>query len=295
MFQGYVPDEREKDSFLASQPVQYFSCAPGSGKGKRAMLWQYQLALDPLAFSEVQTGPDCTSHGDRNARDSARAAGILSGRSAEEWFARGATEPTYGARGGGEGMSPARAARFVRDVGFLARKKYDAVDLSKYNFSIGNRWGNGSGPPAAVKALCSEHKVGTITQIKTMEDLCDALYNGYGVHSGQTAAWSQNPKGNYHPRVSKGWGHDMHIGGYDYTRQFWPFDVIFLMQSWGAWNVQPDDWPSDYPAPVPGMIISRADDAAICVDNGDCWAYSDVQGYPQTTLPDLGTIGMLKR
>jgi hypothetical protein len=288
---GYVPSPADKDQFQETNPVKAFS-SPGSGKGKRALLFGYVRALDPGAFSERQTEPDCVSHGSRNARDCSRATGILLAGKAEEWIVRTATEPTYGARGhGGGGMSPARASRFERDVGFLARKKFDGVvDLSSYDGAIGARWGRG-GVPEDVRALCNRNKVGTIALVRTMDDAMDALFNGYGIHSGQMAAWSDRPNyKNIHGRVSPGWAHDMATVGYDDTKEFWPFRVWFVANSWGRWNQPVQDWPSSFPEQVPGMIVT--DDAGFsdCVEAEDMWAYSDVQGFPARALPDLGSL-----
>lgn len=294
-FCGYVPDQKAKEKFLESQPLQFFSCAPGSGAGKRAAHWGYYISMDPGAYKEIQEGPDCTSHGSRNALDSTRACSIVSGRRLEDFYRRTATETTYGARGsGGEGMSPATASRFMRDVGYLARAKYPGVDLTEYNFSIGERWGR-MGVPESVKSLCGPHKVVTITQVQSMGSLFDALYNGYGCHSGQSAAWSEKPSGLFHPRARKPWGHDMNIAGYDATKEFWPYEVVFIANSWGGWNLPIEGWPAYLPAPPAGMIVSRAEDAQVCIDGDDCWAFSDAVGYEPTVLPDAGTIGMLSQ
>lgn len=292
---GYKPDQRAKEEFLASQEHRFFACASGSGKGKRMLLWPHLQSFDALSFDEVQTGPDCTSHGTRNAIDACRAAGIASGRTLAGWRNRTATEPIYGARGDSEGgMSPARASRFIRDVGYLPRENHGIVDLSVYNFSIGDRWG-GRGVPKGVQELCGPHKAGTITLIQSMDDLKDALFNGYGVHSGQQAAWEANPTGMVHRRAARPWNHDMHIAGYDDTKEFWPVTVYFIQNSWGDWNAPVRDWPAALPPAPPGMIVSTEGDAAVCVDAGDCWAISDVVGYPPTTMPDSGIIGMLRK
>lgn len=290
-FAGYVPSQREKDEFLSTNPVKAFS-SPGSGKGQRALLWDYVLQLDPTSFSERQSEGDCVSHGSRNARDCSRAVSILLKGKPEEWVVRTATEPTYGARGhSGSGMSPARASQFERDVGFLARQKFDGVvDLSVYNGAIGARWG-GTGVPQNVQDLCRRNKVGTIALVRTMDDAMDALFNGYGIHSGQNAAWSDRPNSkNIHGRVSPGWAHDMATVGFDDTKQFWPFRVWFIANSWGRWNTPVKDWPASYPPQVPGMIITDDAGYSTCVESEDMWAYSDVQGYPARKLSDLGSI-----
>jgi len=293
--QGYAPSERDKEEFLSTNPVQFFQ-APTSGAGKRALLWGYVLQLDPGAYSERQVVGDCVSHGSRGCRDATRAVSILSKGQPYSWYKRTATEPTYGARGhGGEGMSPARASRFERDVGFVARDNFPGVvDLSKYDGYIGDRWGKRGGVPDDVKALCNANKVGTITLVNTVEAARDALFNGYGIHSGQMAAWSSRPNSqNIHARSSPGWAHDMATVGMDFTRKHWPFDVFFMPNSWGRWNTPVPDWPSDYPPQPAGMIVTKAEDWEVCVRGGDCWVYSDVQGYPPRVLPDLGSIGRI--
>ena len=295
---GYINDPRAKYEFLESQKYQYFNepNIRNSGKGKRALLWQYAKQLDKRCFTERQTVADCVSHGSRNARDISRAVEILVKREPEGWFAMGATEPTYGARGhGGEGMSPAKASQFERDVGFLARTDYEGVvDLTKYDARIGARWGSSGGVPESVKTLCKQHKVGVITNVRSQDDLLDAMVNGYAAHSGQYASWSadSNSKG-IHGRSPGGWNHDMCICMVDDSKEIFPFRVWGIMNSWGAWNQKPKAWPKEYPEWVPGMILTSGDDFNVCVENGDCWVYGSIDGFPPQTLPDLGTIGLL--
>lgn len=295
---GWQFDMRANVAFLDTQKYQYFSepNIKGSGLGKRALLWQYARKLDAKCFTERQTTSDCVSHGSRSARDITRAVEILVKKEPEDWFRMGATEPTYGARGhGGEGMSPGVASRFERDVGFLGRHKYEGVvDLSVYTSSLGVRWGK-TGVPENVKELCRQNKVGVISQVRTQEDLMDAMFNGYGAHSGQHASWSvDSDERGVHYRTRTGWNHDMCIAGYDDSKEFFPFRVWIIANSWGPWNQKPAGWPKDYGEWVPGMILTSADDFNVCVEAGDCWTYGSVDGYPAQRLPDYGTVGLLK-
>jgi hypothetical protein len=294
---GYIDSARERGLFGDSQKqsVYYEPNTMGSGEGQRAALWAYTQKLDPLSFTEVQTTGDCTSHCSRNAIDTTRATQICIENQPESFVVRSATEPTYGARGhAGEGMSPARAAMFVSETGFLLRKKYDAVDLAKYSSSIGTRWGSG-GVPEEVKSLCRNNKVGVIRQLTRISDAVDALFNGYAIASGQFASWSQHPsKDHIHPRTAGGWSHAMATVGMDFTRKFWPFDVFFIQNSWGGWNQPPKEWPTDLPPWVPGMIVTKAEDWEVCVRGGDCYAYGNVDGFPPQKLPDYGAIGLLQ-
>lgn len=294
---GYIESPRDKAEFMESQPYQYFDepNIKDSGKGQRALLWGYALKLDPKSFNERQTTGDCVSHGSRNARDITRATAILARHQLFDWYKRGATEPTYGARGhGGQGMSPARASKFERDVGFLARERYDFGDLSKYDASYGIKWGR-SGVPSDVQELCNRNKVGRITNVRSQEDLMDAMFNGYAAHSGQSAGWNSSPTGNIHRRSRNAWNHDMCICGYDDTKSHWPYRVWFIINSWGAWNSPVPDWPADYPPQPPGLIVTKDDDFDVCVRSGDCWVYGDIDGYPPQKLPDYGAIGLLSK
>jgi hypothetical protein len=295
---GYIDSPRERGLFSESQkqPVYAEPNISGSGQGQRAALWAYLKALDAGAYTERQDQPDCTSHASRNARDTTRATEIMVKREAESFVARGATEPTYGARGhGGSGMSPARAAMFENQSGFLIRQKYPPVDLSSYNGATGARWGRAGGVPKDVLDLCKSNKVGVIRQIRTIRDAVDALFNGYALMSGQYAAWSPAPsKDHIHQRVSPGWSHAMATVGMDFTRKFWPFDVFFIVNSWGTWNQKPKEWPQDFPAWVPGMIVTKSEDWSVCVESEDCYAYGSIDGYPPQRLPDYGTVGLLR-
>lgn len=295
--QGWIDSPRDRVLFQESQDRPTYSepNMVGSGEGKKALLYAYYRQLDPLAFTEVQTTGDCVAHGSRNARDCTRATQILIGGEPKAFVSRSATEPTYGARGhGGEGMVPARASMFERDKGFVLRKKIGATDLSKYNGALGAKWGT-AGIPSEVLEECRKSKVGIIRQLTSVRDAMDCLANGYAIHSGQYAKWSSRPnKQHIHPREAGGWAHDMATVGFDDTKTFWPFTVFFVANSWGPWNQLPTDWPEDYPPPVPGMIVTKADDWAVCVENGDCWAYGNVDGFPPNRLPDLGAIGLLQ-
>lgn len=294
---GYIESPRDKAEFMESQPYQYFDepNIKDSGKGQRALLWGYAMKLDPKSFNERQTTGDCVSHGSRNARDITRATAILARHQPFDWYKRGATEPTYGARGhGGQGMSPARASKFERDVGFLARERYDFGDLSKYDASYGIKWGR-SGVPSDVQELCNRNKVGRITNVRSQEDLMDAMFNGYAAHSGQSAGWNSSPTGNIHRRSRNAWNHDMCICGYADDKSHWPYRVWFIINSWGAWNSPVPDWPADYPPQPPGLIVTKDDDFDVCVRSGDCWVYGDIDGYPPQKLPDYGAIGLLSK
>jgi len=136
---GWRFDPRTMGDLFADGKAELFAAtAPhlhGVGKGKMALLWRSREIFDPGAYGqEPQVRGSCVSHGSRNARDTTRAVEIHIKGEAEEYYRRGATEPTYAARGHrGEGMDPAVATRFEVDYGFLFRKKYPFADLTQLN------------------------------------------------------------------------------------------------------------------------------------------------------------------
>jgi len=227
---------------------------------------------------------NCVSHGTRNAVDLTRAIEIHVNHEREAWIARGATEPIYGSRGhGGQGMSCSRAAEFVSNLGgFLVRKNYEGViDLSKYNSSIGSRWGS-IGVPEEVKKLAQKHQIKTVSNIRTVEEARDALANGYGINvcSGYGFSRTRDNKGIAKPSGS--WGHSMAWTACDDTGK----EPLFLVQnSWGKWN---DGGHPDWGKIPDGSFLITSDVAAGMLRGGGSFAFSAFDGFPLQKLPNYG-------
>ncbi len=293
-------DERRWEEFCGSLPSAddiFASIAGTSAAVDKALLYLSRNKYDPKAFSEEnQTTGDCVSMGDRNARDTTRSVEIHIKNEPEEYFARGATEPTYGERGHtGQGMDPGRAAKFVRDYGFLVRQNYPelGLDLRKYNANIGIAWGR-SGTPASVKAECKKHGVGQLVVPRTMEQVYDALANGYAGHSGQS--WGTSAKTGS-DGINRGpgprWGHDMATVGYvKASAGIWKENVLIVPNSWGAWNQPNPVWLAhqDVLGPwIPGFIIISEDEYdRYFLGSGSIWFYSGINGFQRQKLPDYG-------
>ncbi len=244
---------------------------------------------------------NCTSHGCRNSRDTTRSVEIHIKGESEEYYKRGATEPTYGARGhSGQGMSPSLAARFVTQYGWMVRQNYPGcVDLTRYNSSIGSGWGR-KGVPKCVRDLCSQHDVGEYLTPRTPDEAMALFQNGYACHSGQNIGFSSTPsKRGIHERKGN-WNHDMATVGYDDTKEIWNTRVYLVVNSWGRNGSQWTKWRNDSSLqnilgpPITGMIVV---DASVWeryfLGGGSIYFYSDVEGFPSKTLPDYGTTAYL--
>jgi hypothetical protein len=287
-FSGCIDEPEHLEKLMSKLKYPYFSDAnfqiQDTGKGKLSTPFKSVLRFDKLAYEERQTTGDCVSHGTRNAVDITRAIEIHVHHEREAWIARGATEAIYGSRGhGGQGMSCSRAAEFVSKLGgVLVRKNYDdVIDLSKYDSSIGSRWGS-SGVPDSVKKLAQKHQVKTISNIRTIEEARDALANGYGINvcSGYGFSRTRNEKGIASPSGS--WAHAMAWIACDDTGS----EPLFLVQnSWGKWNSGGHpDW-----GKIPdGSFLITADVAAGMLRGGGAFAFSAFDGFPLQKLPDYG-------
>ena len=77
--------------------------------------------------------------------------------------------------------------------------------------------------------------------------------------------------------------------GYDLSKDIWPVDVVFVPNSWGKWNEQPDRWPEEWGSPIGGMIICELDVwMQYFVGSRSIFFYADIEGVPAKKLPDWG-------
>jgi hypothetical protein len=290
--------EREWEKFWSGRPSLYTTnqnLKDLHKKHPRIMLWKYREKFDPKAFDEeAQTTGDCVSHGSRNARDITRSVEVARGDSAI-YYKRGATEPTYGARGhGGQGMDPTRATEFEMEHGFLFREPYRfpdlgvSVDLSKYNSNIGSNWGR-SGVPDGIKELCKQYQVGDNARPTDVEAVMDLLANGNAGHSGQSWGCSSSQPKDGINRKSAGWNHDMATSGYDYSEEYFKEPVIFVNNSWGKWNQPNPVWMANqdvYGPWISGMIVIAVEEyERYFVKSGSIHFYSEIKGFPNKELP----------
>lgn len=279
-----------QSEFAANYSTPYFA---ESGRGKRALLWLSREKFDPGAFAqESQKTGDCVSHGSRNARDVTRCVEIHVKGEPEAYQARGATEPTYGARGhGGQGMDPAVAATFERDYGYLIRQKYGHIDLTTYDANLGIRWGAGKDRETwdDVCELCQDHAVRQVTVPDSLDQALDLFYNGYACHSGQY--WGCKPTSDKYGMAvrSRGWNHDMATVGYDDTKEFYPECIFLVVNSWGDWNSEPAFWPRQYGPWISGsMVVPASQWEKYFLNTGSINFYGDIDGFPPKKLPDYG-------
>lgn len=288
-FEGCKYDQKEMDALMSELKYPLFGSVAkglvGSGVGKLSIPYRSVVALSPEApYKERQELGDCVSHGNRNACDITRAVEIHIDGEAEDFVTLGATEAIYGARGysGDGGMTCSRAVSFItKDGGVLLRKKYGDFDLSKYSSSLAYKWGRGI--PDLIVAEAKKHQMKTASLIRSIEELRDALANGYGVAvcSGQGFSSTRDKDGFAAARGS--WAHCMCIAGFD---DYSPRKGVLIINSWGEnWISGP--MPSWGPIPK-GSFMAEIGVVERMIRSGGTFAFSKFDGFPPQNLPDYG-------
>lgn len=288
---GWVDDPQQREEYLNQAKYPLFaSAAPtlkDSGKGKLSLpyLAVHKLSQNSKIFEEErQIGPDCVSHGYRNTGDISRGYEISVRGEAEEWINRGATECIYGARGHcGAGMSGSRAAQLLSKVGFAIRKKYGKYDLSKYNYHLGNSWCPNNVPEEILQEI-KQHCFGTASLAKTVEELRDALANGYAACecSNFLPASKRDSKG-FVVQGGSG-GHAKTVAGCDDTNGNMDFMII---NSWGKYQTGGvPSWANDNFPDSAYMI--KAEQMQRILNAGETYIISNFDGFPAQKFLDWG-------
>lgn len=273
-------DPEDVAALLGELPNPLFGAAAfdlyGSGEGKVVLLYKNIQKFDPsFGYHERQTTGDCVSHATRNAIDVTRSTEIINGER-EDFVTRSATEAIYGSRGhGGQGMSCSGAARYVHQTGgILLRKDYGFVDLSKYDGSVGARWGS-RGVPSDVTKEGKKHQVKTISLIKTIQEARDAIANGYAISVCSGSGFSSRRDKHGIAKRSGGWSHAMCWCAVDDSREIYDETLFLVQNSWGVWNGGPKRF--DQPD---GSFWIRERDAEVMLSQNGSWVFSDVDGFP---------------
>lgn len=295
---GWHDDQRKVEEVLSAIKHPLFISAAdaikASGEGKVALLYKYVEKLNGGEFNvRTQEGPQCVSFGAATAVDILKGVEIVLKGEMEDWVAETCSEDIYGGSrvnigkgqlGSGGGSFGAWAAKYVNELGTLARMKYDEFDLSKYKGSLAEAWGMpGKGVPNSLLKVARQHLVGTVSLVTTYEEVRDALANGYPVTiaSSQGFTTTRDREGFAFP--SGTWPHQMCLIALDDIGEgcSQKRPGVLVMNSWGKqWisgpkrHNQPDGsfW-------VDADVLERR-----ILSNRDSWAFSNFDGFKPKKL-----------
>lgn len=282
-------EKYERDSFLANAPIPRFSEVSGlaSGRGKRAVNWNYAMMLDPRAYLGNQDYGNCTfvSMGWKTMT-MIMAYRILGLKLEERWRARHGSV-WYCTRGHcSQGSALSQAAKSVLNLGLqVMDDKYDGYDFSDENTDekYGNSWCR-TGPPQALvdQTKTNKHLAVALLDDGSTDAWMDVLYNGGSIHTGSvtTARKDGDPVSSF---GSVG-PHAQSILGYDDTQEFkdWYYGRTgkrraqrYVTKNWPdhLWGRQPQ---GAFVLPLRGTIQRMGNDA---------YAYGpDSEGFRANTI-----------
>lgn len=283
---GWVADPEQVAEVLSTLPMPLFGAAApwleGSGAGKTTLLYKAWKDVNGGKYIDypAQTIGDCVSQGFAHGVDLLAAVEIAIGKENEE-FHEAATESIYGMarvdiggqRGSySDGAVGAWAAKAVNTLGTVTR----AV-VGPYDGQRAKSWG-AKGVPAEIKAKAADHKVKTVSLIRTYEELEDALANGYPVPVCSNQGFTLQRDANGFCRPKGSWSHCMLIVGV--RNDATPGACIF--QSWGP---EMPSGPLSLDQPTNSFWADRRTVASMLAMQ-DSWALSAFDGYPGRDLPE---------
>lgn len=171
----------------------------------------------------------------------------------------------------GDGSCMAWAVQGGKQYGIL---RADADGVPPYSGEIARQWGK-QGPPKDLVEANKMYSVGTSSQVKTANDVRDAICNGYPVPFGAGGIGWDRVKVQYGRLVgirSGSWAHAQCVIGYDGSGQ----EPLFcILNSWGprAGGKSPID------GSPPGSYWITQRDMAYIANQGDAFAISNFVGF----------------
>lgn len=299
--QGWAGPEAVKlsEPFALAQPK--FELTDELGRpivqdNERANVRQWfslRQVLGEVPTNHPQAIGDCTSQALMHAVENEQAGGILAGRLASwrpvsSMFAYGAGRHDIlrdQLRFRGDGCTGGAIAQSAKEIGVCPS---DLPGFPAYNGQTAREWGN-NGPPEKWRAEAAKYKVKTVAQLNTVNQVRDAVCNGFGV---LTASPWGNPKHQYQrldgrwvAKRSGTWMHCMCIDGYDGSSPSGK-RYFHLTNSWGEdYHPVPID-----DSPRGGFWVEESDVEQYMLPARDTWALSSFDGFPIKPL-DIPVFG----
>jgi hypothetical protein len=190
--------------------------------------------------------------------------------------------------GGGDGAVPADAAAALLDTGCVTCEQAGDTNgvsgTAKQHAALAKKWGR-SGLPRELKAKCGDFKLGTVSKVRTPEEVEAAIRNGYLVPIASTVGFEG--RGGF-KRDANGfcysggtWPHQMVCAGFVLDAAGPGVHGFLILQSWG--EVMPSGPKPDWMPPC-GFLITWRDMQRI-VEQGTCFAVSNFNAFPAQDVP----------
>lgn len=279
----------EAPVIAASMPKFAITDADGkvlSGEGKSAELWKFAKLVNGgkhIATWRQESG-DCVSMGWSNAIAYRQAYQIAKEQRNEILkipfppYAYGTSRVLIGKRqlGRGAGSVGAWAAQASLSWGVLPTDKANELGFH-YSGRLADNWG-WNGPPKATTEYGSKFRIRTVAQVRSWDDLRDALVHGFPVTIASNVGFnggSYDRDGKRWLRAAGSWPHQMCVIGVEDRPD--RLKGAYIINSWGT-----DAHPRPLNDEPLGGFWADAKTIQRIVSQGDSWAYSDFDGFPAT-------------
>jgi hypothetical protein len=283
---GWAGEDAAKTAYeeLAGDFPSFFIAEQSQAtEGKRVVLWDAakKVTGDHLPTFYQLIG-DCVSQGATNAVQYLQCVEIARLNEPERYrpifqpYIYGISRKQIG-NGNlrGDGSLGVWAAQGVRKYGVLAA---DEEGVPEYSADVARSWGS-KGPPSHFIDIGKNHLIQTIAKVTTYESVRDALVNGYPVTVASNRGFKMTgtvSDGKLWGTASGNWAHQMCFIGVDDDSKR---PGCYVLNSWG---VNAHGKPAD-DAPRGGFWVD-ADVVASMVKQGDSFAFSQFDGFPEQDL-----------
>jgi hypothetical protein len=300
-FERFIDEAQCETDISAALP----SSLQSQWKDQRAVHWNWYLELDPQrSLRGSQDYGNCTAWSLREIVGCEWATDIKARGEAQEYTRRPGTAVPYASRGhGGQGSALSTLVNVVHRKGVQVEQVYcdGKYDLSTESAdeAAGNRRFGMNGPPTCILDEIAEDRIEQVSHVPDPEAALDVLAAGHFCFHGSTLTGQSS--GDPVSGIRTIGGHAQAVIGYDDTDEFreWYREktgrvlteaVVIHDQSWGQWN-QLTNWPEHLwgVKPQGAWVITLSSFSRIVDQWGDCYAISNVLGFPLLELPDWGS------
>lgn len=285
---GWLGPDKAKAAFAVLGPsfAKFFIMnKTRATEGKRVVHWDYSKKVNkgrhfPTFAQEIG---DCVSMGAANAVNYLAAIEIAKLGDPEEYhpafqpyiYGISRVQIGGGRLGNSDGSLGVWAADGVRKFGVL---RADADGVPAYEGDIAKRWGK-SGPPDSFITIAKPHTIGNTAPVTTYPQVRDAIVNGYPITVASMQGFLMKPRvdrGKSWGVASGQWAHQMCFIGVDDDSAR---PGCYVLNSWGpdAHGEPADDAP-------PGGFWVDAETVERMVSQGDSFAYTQFEGFPEQAL-----------
>lgn len=276
-------DATMTDFFLFDSEAKYIATLREFGVD---LPWETKVSGKTEYFLNLhQLTNDCTANGTAGAIQDRQMVRIVQSGVNEQWKLV-ATEPLYGGAivtimktRGDNGAYTGAPVKYAMDYGFLERKVYGDIDLTKYSGARTTQWSK-TGVPTSLLAEQAKHKIQTAVPITTYEEGCAFMQQGYSIIDGSSQGFSSTRDKDGFCRAQGTWQHCTRFRGKRVGKKpGWLYG-----QSWGAGmpggplTVTLDDG-RDLDLPEGSFFVAPETVTAMLHQGGEFYALSDMNGF----------------